>query len=172
MSIKHGLLALLSEGPRYGYELRTAFEARTGGAWPLNVGQVYTTLGRLERDGLVTQQGTDDDGHVYYAINDAGRTELDQWFGQPVERTPPPRDELAIKIALASGLPGVDVAGVVQQQRTATVSTLQQLTRQKAKALAGGETGWLVVLDALVAAADADVRFLDTCDARLISRGA
>ena len=53
MSVKHGLLALLCEGPRYGYELKAAFETRTGEAWPLNVGQVYTTLARLERDGQV-----------------------------------------------------------------------------------------------------------------------
>ncbi|MDH4147522.1 MAG: PadR family transcriptional regulator, partial [Acidimicrobiia bacterium] len=53
MSIRHGLLALLSEGPKYGAQLRTEFEERTGATWPLNVGQVYTTLSRLERDGLV-----------------------------------------------------------------------------------------------------------------------
>lgn len=170
MSIKHGLLALLSEGPRYGYELRSGFEARTGGAWPLNAGQVYTTLGRLERDGLVTQQGTDDEGHVYYALNDAGRVELQAWFETPVERTPPPRDELAIKLALATGLSGVDLATVVQRQRSATLATLQSLTRQKATALDAEHTGPLVVLDALLSAADAEARFLDVFDARTASR--
>jgi DNA-binding PadR family transcriptional regulator len=53
MSVRHALLALLSEGPKYGLQLREEFEARTGDVWPLNVGQVYTTLQRLERDGLV-----------------------------------------------------------------------------------------------------------------------
>ena len=53
MSVRHALLALLSEGPKYGLQLREEFEARTGEVWPLNVGQVYTTLQRLERDGLV-----------------------------------------------------------------------------------------------------------------------
>lgn len=166
MSIKHGLLALLSEGPRYGYELRSRFEARTGGAWPLNAGQVYTTLGRLERDGLVTQEGTDDEGHVYYALNDAGRSELQAWFDAPVERTPPPRDELAIKLALATGLAGIDLAAVVQHQRTATLATLQALTQQKVTALDDGDLGPLVVLDALLSAADAEARFLDVFDAR------
>jgi DNA-binding PadR family transcriptional regulator len=170
MSIKHGLLALLSDGPRYGYDLRAAFEGCTGGAWPLNVGQVYTTLGRLERDGLVVQQGADDEGHVFYAVTAAGREELRSWFETPVERDPPPRDELSIKIALAAELPGVDVAAIVQRQRSATVATLQALTRQKAAALDAGQLGRLVVLDALLASADADARFLDTCDARLSSR--
>ena len=58
MSVRHALLALLSEGPKYGLQLREEFEARTGEVWPLNVGQVYTTLQRLERDGLVE---SDDD---------------------------------------------------------------------------------------------------------------
>ena len=53
VSVRHALLALLSEGPKYGLQLREEFEARTGEVWPLNVGQVYTTLQRLERDGLV-----------------------------------------------------------------------------------------------------------------------
>ena len=53
MSVRHALLALLSEGPKYGLQLRQEFEAKTGEVWPLNVGQVYTTLQRLERDGLV-----------------------------------------------------------------------------------------------------------------------
>src|SRR5579862_6222018 len=53
MSVRHALLALLSEGPKYGLQLREEFEANTGQVWPLNVGQVYTTLQRLERDGLV-----------------------------------------------------------------------------------------------------------------------
>ncbi|MCK9904524.1 PadR family transcriptional regulator [Parafrankia colletiae] len=54
MSVRNGLLALLAERPMYGYQLRAEFETRTGSTWPLNIGQVYTTLRRLERDGLVT----------------------------------------------------------------------------------------------------------------------
>ena len=62
MSVRHALLALLSEGPKYGLQLREEFEARTGEVWPLNVGQVYTTLQRLERDGLVESDDDGDDG--------------------------------------------------------------------------------------------------------------
>jgi DNA-binding PadR family transcriptional regulator len=171
MSVKHGLLALLSDGPRYGNELRTAFERHTGGTWPLNVGQVYTTLARLERDGLVEQLGADDDGHVHYALTDAGRDEVELWFSAPVEHTPPPRDELAIKLALAAELPQVDLTDVLQRQRSATMSALQALTKQKSELLDDSRPGSLVVLDALLAAADAEARFLDTCDARH-SRGA
>ena len=63
MSVKQALLALLEQGPMYGYQLRSEFEERTGATWPLNVGQVYTTLARLERDRLVEGTGADDEGH-------------------------------------------------------------------------------------------------------------
>ncbi len=122
MSVRQALLALLEQGPMYGYQLRSEFERRTGSTWPLNVGQVYTTLTRLERDGLVAESGDDGEGHVVYRVTDAGRDEVAAWFTTPVERTQPPRDELAIKLALAVTVPGVDVGSVIQQQRTATVS--------------------------------------------------
>ncbi len=73
MSVRMGVLALLVGGPGYGYQLRGEFEQRTGGSWPLNIGQVYTTLDRLERDGLVARGDADDDGHVVYTATDAGR---------------------------------------------------------------------------------------------------
>ena len=121
MSVRQALLALLEQGPMYGYQLRAEFEQRTGATWPLNVGQVYTTLNRLERDGLVEGTGADEEGHVIYRVTEAGRDEVSAWFTTPVPRTQPPRDELAIKLAIAVTVPGVDVGGVIQQQRTATM---------------------------------------------------
>src|SRR5437588_9555614 len=112
MSVRHGLLALLEGGPKYGYQLRTAFEQQTGGTWPLNIGQVYTTLARLDRDGLVTAEGDDGEGHQVYALTDAGRAEIEQWFATPVARADRPRDELAIKLSLALTVDGVDVRDV------------------------------------------------------------
>src|SRR6516162_6705902 len=77
MSVRHALLALLSEGPKYGLQLRQEFEARTGEVWPLNVGQVYTTLQRLERDGLVESDGAGDDGpQKAFHITEDGAAEL------------------------------------------------------------------------------------------------
>src|SRR5687767_15878608 len=112
MSVRLALLALLEEGPMYGYQLRSEFERRTGAAWPLNVGQVYTTLDRLERDGLVAQDGTPDaEGRIAYRITDDGRAELTSWFRSPVTAKSAPRDELSIKLALAVTTPGVDVLG-------------------------------------------------------------
>jgi DNA-binding PadR family transcriptional regulator len=169
MSVRQALLALLEEGPRYGYQLRLEFEERTGSAWPLNVGQVYTTLTRLERDGLVESAGSDGEGHVMYQVTSAGRDEVAAWFTTPVARTQPPRDELAIKLALAVTVPGVDVGAVIQQQRSATMSALQDYTRLKRRAQGGepGDLAWSLVLDSLVFAAEAEVRWLDHCEARV-----
>jgi DNA-binding PadR family transcriptional regulator len=177
MSIRHGLLALLERGPRYGSQLRTEFESRTGSTWPLNVGQVYTTLNRLERDGMVAQGGEDDAGHALYAITDSGREELRKWFEKPVDRTSPARDELAIKLAMAVGAPGVDIRAVIQSQRRHTVKAMQDYTRLKAQALAALESGesrerddvaWLLVLEQLIFQTEAEARWLDHCESRLI----
>jgi DNA-binding PadR family transcriptional regulator len=170
VSIRQGLLALLEQGPMYGYQLRAEFETRTGATWPLNVGQVYTTLNRLERDGLVEPAGDDGEGHAVYRITEAGRAEVVTWFSTPVSRSTPPRDELAIKLAMAVTVPGVDVRAVVQGQRTATIRALQDYTRLKARAgdsLAPQDLAWLLVLDSLVFAAEAEVRWLDHCESRL-----
>ena len=169
MSVRHSLLALLSAGPMHGYGLKTEFETATGDIWPLNVGQVYTTLGRLERDGLVTAEA-DAEGQKVYEITEAGRGELAQWFETPVPREVIPRQELAIKLvfALRSGL--ADVTAVVQRQRVATVRALQDITRLKAAAEAGQDMAWLLMLDSLVFQAEAEVRWLDMCEARLARR--
>jgi DNA-binding PadR family transcriptional regulator len=171
MSVKQALLALLEEGPMYGYQLRAEFEQRTGATWPLNVGQVYTTLSRLERDGLVEGAASDEEGHVIYRITTTGRDEVVAWFTTPVTRTQPPRDELAIKLALAVTVQGIDVGRVIQQQRSATMTALQDYTRLKRtgpdRSPASADLAWSLVLDSLVFSAEAEIRWLDHCEARL-----
>jgi len=166
MSIRHGLLALLDRQPMYGYLLRAEFEASTGSTWPLNVGQVYTTLARLERDGLVESVTGEAEAQRAYAITARGREEVRRWFATPVPREAPPRDELAIKLAIAITTQGVDERTVIQTQRTATVRALQEYTRLKSTTR-DAELPWLLVLDSLVFAAEAEVRWLDHCEARL-----
>ncbi|WFB08525.1 PadR family transcriptional regulator [Streptomyces sp. LX-29] len=170
MSIRHGLLALLESGTRYGAQLRTEFQARTATTWPLNVGQVYTTLGRLERDGLVVQDGVDAAGRVLYAITDAGRAELRDWYESPVDRAHPPRDELAIKLAMAVVAPDVDVRAVIEEQRRHTARALRDYARLRADAARPATRDGiarLLVLDRLIAQAEAEARWLDGCEARL-----
>src|SRR3982074_1147399 len=112
MSVRHALLALLSERPKYGLQLRQEFETRTGSVWPLNVGQVYSTLQRLERDGLVESES---DSEVEagppraYRLTAEGAAELDEWLHTPPDLGSPPRDELVIKVLVAIHVPGVKV---------------------------------------------------------------
>ncbi len=180
MSVRQSLLAILDQGPCYGYQLRSEFDRRTGSTWPLNVGQIYNTLDRLERDGLVEKADHEDagpessgqiyTGQIYYMITDAGRAEVAGWLGSPVERSAATRDELAIKLAIAVTLPGVDIAQVIQVQRTATLHNLQELTKAK-NASGDPETSedlaWLLVVDSLIFQAEAEVRWLDHSEARL-----
>jgi DNA-binding PadR family transcriptional regulator len=168
MSVRYGLLALLERGSRYGYQLRTEFEEATGGTWPLNIGQVYTTLSRLERDGFVQALPEGDGGQRPFEITDAGRAEIRHWFTTPVDRGDRPRDELAIKFALALTTPGVDVPAVVQSQRTATVRSLQEYTRLKQRTGAPDDLAWRLVLDSLIFQAEAEVRWLDHCEASMV----
>lgn len=166
MSVRHSLLALLSGGPMHGYGLKTEFEAATADVWPLNVGQVYTTLGRLERDGLVAA-GADADGQKVYEITGTGREELHRWFETPVPREVIPRQELAIKLVFAMRSGTADVVAVVARQRIATVRALQDLTRLKADAESSEDMAWLLVLDGLIFQSEAETRWLDLCEGRL-----
>lgn len=171
MSVRQGLLALLAEEPMYGARLRSEFEARTGGTWPLNVGQVYTTLARLERDGLVEPVGgSDEEGRIAYRLTALGRAETESWWLTPVDRDSTPRDELVIKLALAVTCPGIDVSCVVQTQRTATLTHLRDLTRLKSRAgdaPNAHDLAWLLVLESLLFSAEAEVRWLDHVESTL-----
>ncbi|MBT0772663.1 PadR family transcriptional regulator [Kineosporia sp. J2-2] len=173
MSVRQSLLAILAEGEQYGYQLRHEFELRTGRTWPINIGQVYTTLNRLVRDGLVEEAGRQDDGSVNYRLTFAGREEVEKWWATAVDRGAPNRDEVAIKVALAATAPGVDVIDVVSRQKAETLRVLQGYTRQK-RALPEPSTGEdlarLLVLDSLIFAAEAEARWLDLVGQRLTAR--
>ena len=167
MSIRHALLALLSEGPKYGLQLRQEFESRTGEVWPLNVGQVYTTLQRLERDGLIESDDFDDEGpQKGFHITQEGAEELAQWLRTPPDYSSPPRDELVIKILVALELPGVDVHDVVQVHRRYLVELMQQWTRLKEDE-SRLDLHFALVVDAELFRLDSLIRWLDTADGRL-----
>ena len=178
MSVRLGILALLAERPMHGYQLRHQFEQRTGGTWPVNIGQVYTTVQRLVRDGLVEPvPDAPADDVERFRLTERGRHEVGDWWLRPVERGTPAREELVIKLALAVTAEGVDVAQVVQAQRTETMRALHDYTRLKtgagplkagaADAPDGLDLAWLLVLDNLIFATEAEVRWLDHVEARV-----
>ncbi|BEP15572.1 helix-turn-helix transcriptional regulator [Acidothermaceae bacterium B102] len=171
MSVRHALLALLSEGPKYGLQLRYEFEERTGEVWPLNVGQVYTTLQRLERDGLIESDGDGEAGaQKSFHLTADGSKELVAWLRTPPDLSSPPRDELVIKVLVASRVPGIDVHEVIQTHRRHTVELMQEWTRTKRDASAD-DVNLALVVDAELFRLDSVIRWLDSADARLRRTG-
>ncbi len=167
MSIRHSLLALLSEGPKYGLQLRQEFEASTGDVWPLNVGQVYTTLQRLERDGFVESDGVEaDERQKKFRITESGSAELARWLRTPPDLSEPPRDELVIKVLVASRLPDVNVHDVIQVHRRYLVQLMQQWTRLKEDE-SHFDIAFALAVDAELFRLDSVVRWLDSADGRL-----
>jgi DNA-binding PadR family transcriptional regulator len=160
------MLALLSEGPKYGLQLREEFEARTGEVWPLNVGQVYTTLQRLERDGLAESDGDGDGPQKAFLITESGREELDSWLRTPPDLSSPPRDELVMKVLVALRVPGADIADIIQAHRRYLVELMQQWTHIKEEAHPADLSLGLAV-DAELFRLDSVVRWLDAADGRI-----
>jgi DNA-binding PadR family transcriptional regulator len=157
----------LSEGPKYGLRLQNEFEARTGEVWPLNVGQVYTTLQRLERDGLVeTDQGEGERAQKRFKITASGERELAEWLRTPPDLVPPPRDELVIKVLVALQVPAADIYEILQVHRRYAIETMQRYTRVKAAA-AEEDVALALVVDAELFRLEAIVRWLDAAEVRL-----
>lgn len=167
MSVGMCLLALLAEEPSYGLRLKQEFESRTGGVWPLNAGQVYTTLDRLERDGLVRlDEAATSESQKVHEITDAGRSMLRQWFDEPTQIGQPARDTLVLKLVMAVESGHADVPDVIQAERRGAIGQLQEYTRLK-RGADPGELGWAFLLDSLIFQGEARVRWLDACEARL-----
>jgi DNA-binding PadR family transcriptional regulator len=168
MAVREGLLALLHQQPAHGYQLKTGFEAATGGVWSLNVGQVYATLDRLERDGFVAS--AEREGQRSYSITEAGTEELGAWWDAVPGDDPPPRDELTVKVLLAIAHDPERALDVITHQRNALLMLLQQ--RQRATPRRSAKSNGLVdqlVRDALIVRAEADLRWLDLCEERLLA---
>jgi len=152
VSVRLSLLALLDQGECYGYQLRTELDWRTGGGGPINVGQIYNTLDRLERDKLVRKTGENN----YYGITDAGRTAVAVWFGSAS-----PSADFPAKIALASTLPGVDARAIIRAQRV-TVTAAGHANPRTAAELAAA-----LVATAASISAKAQLDLLDAAEQML-----
>ena len=148
MSVRNALLALVAQQPAGVYRLKQMFEEQTCGAWPLNIGQVYQTMQRLERDGQVVSHAETNAGRdsEVFELTDAGRDVLNAWWSTPVPREHPERDELVMKLAVAAADPTVDVEAMIQTQRRSTLGSLRDVTRLKASA-DEGELAWKLILE-------------------------
>ena len=188
MSVRMGLLALLEEGPAHGYHLKGAFEARTGGVWTVNVGQVYTTLDRLHGEGLVDPVDDDDPAEANsggrdrrrWRLTTAGKAALDDWFDEGPADTSPPRDELLVKVLLAFGRSPVEALAVIDRQRAELYRQAQAHRRARTRAtdstngpdLRADQVARVaadLMAEAISARHEADLRWLDHCEAVILS---
>jgi len=167
MSIKFAILALLAAKPRHGYEIKNEFDQRTNHTSPLNIGQVYTPLDRLERDGLCYRGDETPDGRVIATISPKGREEVHQWFAPPIAPTNPPRNELAIKIALAATSKDIDVSALIKDQRRATMHQLQECGQAR-RGVAEDDLAGQLLVDGMIFVTEAEVRWLDPCESKAV----
>ena len=162
MSVALSLLAMLCDEPRYGFQLRAEFDRRTGARWPLNVGQVYKTLDRLERDGLAVRSSrTDADGHVFYEVTADGRDRVRLWLTSADTAADPARSDLAVKLAVAMTLPGADIDVLLRVQRDAAMQRLRRLTKESARPAGTAALSAQLIADSVLFAAETEVRWLD-----------
>ena len=171
MSLKHSILAVLSIGDCHGYQIRQEIESRTGETWDINIGQVYSTLDRLQRDNLVIAGKANSEGQISYSITDLGKEEAIHWLTKPIEQSAQSRNELAIKLALAVTLPGIDTTTILQAQKISTLQNLQLLTTSKmtSDVQEGKDVAWLLILDSQIFALEAELRWLDHVEGVLLS---
>ena len=163
--LKYALLGLLAQRPRHGYELKAAFEELLGGTWPLNIGQVYTTMGRLERDGLVRCEVVEQDprpDRKVYSLTETGEKELDRWLAEPVGEPVRLKDELFLKLLLHGVLGTVDPTELIATQRQRCLDALAELTDLQTAPSVGQATALL--LEGAILHLEADIRWLDRCD--------
>jgi DNA-binding PadR family transcriptional regulator len=169
VSVRHTLLALLSEGPKYGPQLRQELGARTGEMRPLNAGQVYGALARLERDGLVESGGTKTAGpQKGFRITADGAAELAAWLGTPPDLASPPDDQMTAKVLAALRMPGIDVHEVVQVHRRHLMELMQQWTRIKQEK-ADNNLDLRLKIDAELFRLDSVIRWLNAADGHLMN---
>ena len=168
MSVPHALLALLSEGPKYGLQLREEFEAGTGEVWPPNAGRMYAALRRLERDGLVESGDTGAAGpHKNFRITDEGAAELAAWLRSPPDLASAPHEQMAAKVLAALLVPGTDAHGVIQVHRRSLMELMQQWTRIK-REQTDHDLGVRLRIDAELFRLDSVIRWLDAADGGLM----
>ena len=166
MAVREGLLVLLTEGERYGYQLKTEWESATGGIWTVNVGQIYSTLDRLVRDGLVEVDERDD--QKLYRLTLAGKSELDEWWRALPAAAPFERNGLVVKVLLALRAGTEHGLDIITRHRTALTASLQATRRSMRTRSVDADLTQTLLDDALITRIESDLRWLDQCERRLL----
>ncbi len=162
MSLKYGLLGLLAEEPLHGYEVKNRFEEMLGGTWEVNIGQVYTTLQRLERDGLVRPAGERGDrGKLLYEVSDSGRKALNEWLAQPESGPQELREDIYVKLLLAARVANGNLGPLLSRQKRAYLQRLRDLNQLEARAKKDGRTDLARLVRGALLHTEADIKWID-----------
>ena len=170
MSLRYGVLGLLAEEPLHGYEVKNRFEAMLGGTWEVNIGQVYTTLQRLERDGLVRPLGKRGDrGKLRYELSEHGRKSLADWLAQPESGPQELRDEIYVKLLLASRFANGNLGPLLGRQKRAYLQRLRDLNRIEERARHDGRMDLARLVRGALLHTEADIKWIDELSETAIS---
>ena len=162
MSLKFGVMGLLSREPLHGYEVKNRFEEMLGGTWEVNIGQIYTTLQRLERDGLVRPAGPRGDrGKLAYELSPAGRKALDEWLAEPVSGPQQLREDIYVKLLLATRIANGDLQQLLGRQKRAYLQRLRDLNRLEERARRDGRNDLARLVRGALLHTEADLKWME-----------
>lgn len=170
MSLKHTLLALLYQHPLHGYELGKQLTLVVNAEWDVKPGQIASTLTRLHEANLVTYElepSDDAPDRKVYAITDEGCRELEAWYLRPEVREYRLGDAFYIKLVLSLVGGPVSPEQVLIAQRRELYQQLHKVTELRRQADAQTQLPWLLLLESAIMHLEADLRWIEMCEARL-----
>ena len=164
MSLKFGILGLLSTQPLHGYDVKARFEEMLGGSWEVNIGQVYTTLQRLERDGLVeSAEERGDRGKLPYRLTEAGRAALETWLREPESEPQQLREDIYVKLLLGTRLANGVLPSLLARQRHVYLQRLKDLAELEKRARTRGRDDLVLLYKGAILHTEADLKWVDAC---------
>jgi DNA-binding PadR family transcriptional regulator len=164
MSLKFGILGLLAEQPLHAYSVKGRFEDLLGGSWEVNIGQVYTTLQRLERDGLVEPaEPRGDRGRLPYRLTEVGRKALETWLAEPETEPQQLREAIYLKLLLAARVANGGLPDLLARQRRVYLQRLKDLAVLEEKAGSEGRDDLVLLYQGALLHTEADLKWVDAC---------
>ncbi len=162
MSLKFGVMGLLAEEPLHGYEVKNRFEAMLGGTWEVNIGQIYTTLQRLERDGLVRPVGPRGDrGKLLYELSPEGQKALEDWLAQPDSGPQQLHEDIYVKLLLATRVANGNLGQLLSRQKRAYLQRLRDLNQLEDKARRDGRNDLARLVRGALLHTEADIKWIE-----------
>src|SRR5215471_13640706 len=164
MSLKFGILGLLAEQPLHAYSIKARFEDLLGGSRPVNIGQVSTTLQRLDRDGLVEPaEARGERGRLPYRLTEEGRKALNAWLAEPESEPQQLREEIYLKLLLAARVANGSLRGLLARQRRVYLQRLKDLAVLEQNARSAGRDDLVLLYKGAVLHTEADLKWVDVC---------